>query len=431
MSILQKKKYHPRFICIIIINCCFLSAHTTDINILSTGALPDGKTVNSIAIQKAIDSCAATGGGKVVVPAGVFVSGSLQLHSGIELHLQSGAVLMGSRSMADYPLGSLLVAKGCTNVQLTGTGTINGSGDAFYDQNFQPLQRPLPFLLFDSCRFLRIRDVKVVNSPSHVFRIVKCSEVVIDGIYLNNPERSPNTDGIDLVDSRNVYISNSTLITGDDAICLKSHFGKVENVTVTNCTIQSDDAAIKCGTGSKDTIQHCVFSNIVIRNTRYGLALFMQEGGVYRYLLFNNISIQTGGRNKNHYPVFVDVDRKRAGEKLGRIENISFSNLQIETRGNILIAGQPSAPLRHISLHNISMRVRDCHDLSKQKKPRGNKNTPVFADTKDLANVNAHVVIAYVDGLYGNGVQVVDECKPVLRKPQVEIGITAKTNRNR
>jgi hypothetical protein len=325
-------------------------------------------------------------------------------------------VLLGSRSLTDYPLGSLLVAKGCTDVQLAGSGIINGSGDAFYDQNFQPLQRPLPFLLFDSCRFLRIRDVKVVNSPSHVLRIVNSSEVVIDGIYLDNPERSPNTDGIDLVDSRNVYISNSTLITGDDAICLKSDFGKVENINVTNCIIESDDAAIKCGTGSKDSIQHCVFSNIVIRNTRYGLALFMQEGGVYRYLSFNNISIQTGGRNKNHYPIFVDIDRKQAGGKLGSIENISFSNLQIETSGNILIAGQPARPLKNISLQNITMLVRACNDLSKQKKPRGNKNTPVFADTKDLAPVAAHITLGYINGLVMEGVVVEDRCTTQRQK---------------
>jgi polygalacturonase len=412
----MNKAYTKLLLCL----CCLLgnqfTLFATDINILSTGALADGKTLNSIAIQTAIDECSKSGGGKVIVPKGVFITGQLTFHSNIELHLQAGAVLKGSTNIKHYPNRSFIIAKGCNDIQITGTGTIDGSGEAFYDANFQPLKRPQPFILFDSCRFIKLRDFKLINSPSHGFRIFNSAEVVVDRIYMNFAERSPNTDGIDIVDTRNVYISNSTFITGDDAICLKSHAGKVENVTVTNCYIQSDDGGIKLGTGSADTIQHCSFSNIVIRNTRFALAMFMQEGGVYRFINFSNINIQNGGRQKNVYPIYIDVDKKTAAGKLGLIEYINFNNLQIETRGNILIAGQPSAPLQNITLSNITMLVQNCDDVSKYKKPRGNRSLPVFADTKDLSAIAAHITLGFIQNLRWHEVQVIDNCISPKRK---------------
>jgi polygalacturonase len=404
---------------IVLLMVSFIVWHTLfaiDINILATGAVADGKTINTIAVQKAIDACSGTGGGKVTVPNGVFITGQLSLHSNIELHLQSGAVLKGSTNINHYPNGSFIIVRGCNNIQITGMGTIDGTGEAFYDANFQPLPRPQPFILFDSCRFIKLRDFKIVNAPSHGFRIFNSAEVVVDGIYMNFAERSPNTDGIDIVDTRNVHISNSTLITGDDAICLKSHASKVENVTVVNCFIQSDDGGIKLGTGSADTIEHCTFSNIIIRNTRFALALFMQEGGVYRFINFNGISIQNGGRQKNVYPIYVDVDKKTQQGKLGLTEHIHFNNLQIATRGNILIAGQPSAPLQYITLTNIFMLVENCDDVTNYKKPRGNRKLPVFADTRDLSAKPAHITLGFIKHLRLNGIQVVDKCNGVKRK---------------
>jgi len=401
----------------------FCNANTV-YDITYYGAIADAKTTNTIAIQKAIDACNANGGGTVLIPKGTFISGQLSLHSNIHILLQADAVLKGSKNIFDYPNGSFIIAKGCTNIQITGLGTINGSGEAFYDANYQPLARPQPFILIDSCRFIKLQDFKIINSPSHGFRILNSSEVLVNGIYMNFAERSPNTDGIDIVDTKNVYISNCTLITGDDAICLKSHNSKVENVTVTNCFIQSDDAGIKLGTGSTDTIQHCIFSNIIIRNTRFALALFMQEGGVYRFINFNGINIQNGGRQRNVYPIYIDVDKKLETGKLGLIEHINFSNLQIDTRGNILIAGQPTAPLRYITLNNISMLTENCDDVTTYKKPRGNKKLPVFADTKDYSNKKAHITLAHIKNLYLSNINIIDKCTSIKRDKYFKLDVS-------
>jgi polygalacturonase len=395
-----------------------------EVNIVNFGAKGDGKTINTAAIQKAIDVCSANGGGRVLIPVGEFLCGQLTFRSDIELHVAAGATLKGSSLMNDYPDNSFLIARGCRNIIISGMGTIDGNGTFFYDSAFQPLTRPQPFILFDSCRYIKLRDFKIVNSPSHGFRIFNCAEVTVDGIYMDFAERSPNTDGIDIVDTRNVYISNSTLITGDDAICLKSHAAKVENVTVVNCYIQSDDGGIKLGTGSADTIQYCTFSNLVIRKTRFALALFMQEGGVYRYINFNNIQIQNGGRQKNVYPIYVDVDKKTQEGKLGLIEHVNFSNLQIETRGNILISGQPGSPLKNITLSHITMRVSPCDNLSAYKKPRGNRKLPVFSDTRDLSSAPAHITLGFIQNLRMYEIRIIEECADNRRKKFYKVKVS-------
>jgi polygalacturonase len=261
-------------------------------------------------------------------------------------------------------------------------------------------------LTFDSCENIKIRDVRLIESPSHVIVLDKSRFVEITGITLLNHEQSPNTDGIDVTDSRDVFISNCYMESGDDLICLKSQTRMVENVVATNCTLVSDDAAIKLGTGGHVGTRFCTFSNIIIRNTRYGIALFQMDGGIYENLLFQNIIIETGSRNKNRYPIFVDIDKRRADGKLGSINNVQFIGLQIITDGNCLIAGQPEAPLSNLTLKDVTMTLTGINDVSTFKKPRGNKTLSHFADMKDLSNRAAHFTIGYVNGLNMENVKI-------------------------
>jgi hypothetical protein len=123
------------------------------------------------------------------------------------------------------------------------------------------------------------------------------------------------------------------------------------------------------------------------------------DGGVYENCSFQNIIIETGGRWTNHYPIFIDIDKRVDMSKLGIIRNIQFQNLQIMTAGNVLIAGQPNAPLQNIMLKDIYMTLTGLNDLSKQKKPRGNKSLKRYPDMKDLSPVSAHFTLGYIDGL--------------------------------
>ncbi|MCU0420172.1 MAG: glycosyl hydrolase family 28 protein [Cyclobacteriaceae bacterium] len=395
---------------------------STTYNIADYGAKGDSVTLNTQAIQKAIDACAAAGGGSVLFPPGKFLTGTIRLRSNIDYHFANGAMLVGSGDINHYnkPEGEhnimlislpqpaattetlrvLIDATSVENVTLSGQGTIEGNGQRFWDADFQALERPVPWISFRQARNITIRDVTFQNAPSHVLRFAKSEGIVVDGIKIRNHPKSPNTDGIDIVDTRNVHIVNSFISTGDDAICLKTDVGGlVENVVVTNCIIESDDAAIKFGTGSASTTRYCSFTNNVIRKSRYGISLFMLEGGVFEGNRFSNLIMTGGSRHKHEYPIFIDVDKKRPTDAYGAIRNTSFTHLTIASSGKILINGRPEIPIENLHLENISFSVQQEADFSKATKPRGNKNFPKLESAIDRSPVAAHVTLGYIDGL--------------------------------
>lgn len=218
------------------------------------GAVPDGKTNNAKAIQATIEAVAHGGGGTVYVPPGRFLTGGIVLRSHITLFLDAGAVLLGSQRLEDYqyhpgpPVEAdangrhLIFAQGCDNIEIAGTGTIDGQGAAFWARTgrAQPAtdelwrdviamdwkagtpRRPSPMLEFALCTNLRIRDITLMNPAGWTLRPVACNSVFITGIRIRNPIYAPNSDGIDVSCSENVLISGCDIAAGDDAICLKS-----------------------------------------------------------------------------------------------------------------------------------------------------------------------------------------------------------------
>jgi len=235
------------------------------INGIAFGAVPDDDALDTAALQAALDAAHAQGGGTVVLPAGTFDSGTLRLRSNVTLHLGPGATLRGSADLADYDPDHphLLYGKGVERVALTGTGRIDGQGRAFWrevegDDDLVAGQdeRPWRFVRFEQARDVLVRDLTFENSPSHTLYFYQSRGVRIAGVTIRNPKRGPNTDGIDLQGTSDVRISDCHIATGDDAICLKGNAGVTEHVTVTNCYLESDDAAIKFGTGSRHAIRY-------------------------------------------------------------------------------------------------------------------------------------------------------------------------------
>ncbi|KER09558.1 MAG: hypothetical protein HY22_10645 [[Candidatus Thermochlorobacteriaceae] bacterium GBChlB] len=413
--------------------CCFfaptLSAQKPSLNVLDFGAKGDGKTLNTRFLQAAIDSCDKRGGGAIVIPAGKFLTGTLFLKSNLRVHLEAGCELVGSANLADYDSAHkhLLYGAGIANFSLTGQGVIEGNGKAFWDEKYNPLDRPAPWILLEDATDISIRDVKLQNSPAHVVALIGCNRVVVDGITILNDMRSPNTDGIDITSTSNVMISNCFISTGDDAICLKVSDGTrnaalsddvggdkgkdkpTENVVVTNCIIESDDAALKLGTGSGTRISHCRFSNCIIRNTRFAVALFMKDGGVFEHIDFSNLTIETRSRYATEYPIYIDVEKREESGRYGKIRHIKFSNLNITTRGNCLIAGQPDAPLEHLTLEGISMHVAQGVDVSTFKKPRGNRKLGDIKGSVDFASIPAHITIGCAQKVAVQGVSIFAE----------------------
>jgi polygalacturonase len=427
-------KYLPLILVAVAIAACNSKKNEHIFDITDYGAVGDSATLNSAFIQKAIDACAKKGGGIVVFPAGKFVTGTIVLRSNIEYHFDNGAMLIGSTSIEHYnkPEGEsnvmlisntqqvppvqqalrvLLDGSGIENVSFTGHGIIEGNGKYFWDAEFKALERPEPWINFKNSKNISFRDITFQNSPSHVLRFANSEQIVIDGIKIFNVPKSPNTDGIDIVDSHHVSIVNSFISTGDDAICLKSEDEFVENVVVTNCIIESDDAAIKFGTGSRTGMRFNSFTNCVIRKSRYGISLFMLEGGLFEQNNFSNLVMEGGSRHEQEYAIFIDVDKKRPTDGYGFVRNNSFSNLKISTTGKIMVTGRPEIAIESIHFNNITFHLTKEADFSGAKKPRGNKNFPNLETSIDRAPIPAHFTFAYINGLYLDNVSITYDFK--------------------
>ena len=395
----------------------YANADSEVFNVKSYGAVGDGRTRCTTAIQKAIDMCAVRGGGCVYFPPGSYLTGTLILKSNVSLKLEAGATLLGSKDMSDYEPPYLIYAKDARNISIRGGGVVNGQGEIFWRGKRRPYKRPSKMIQLEDCRDVRIEGITLTNSPNWTLNLVRCDWVFIDGITIHNFREAPNTDGIDLSSSSNVFISNCYIDTGDDAICLKANETDkpCENIVVTNCILISDDSALKCGTGSKGTIRHCVFSNIIIRNTQYGIAFYMKDGGSYEDIQFANINIETtklaetdkGGRNI--FPVFMDIEPRDAKTALGTIRNIVFRDMTIKTQnGNCLIQGAKDKPLEDITLQNVRMQVLSRVDFSGRTKPRGTRTLKERAPN-DYADVPADFTFAHIKGLTLENLFIRDE----------------------
>jgi hypothetical protein len=384
-------------------------------DIVDHGAIPDDALLDDRAIAAAIAACGGKGG-TVHVPAGVFLTGGVRLVSNMTLHLGGGAVLRGAPDLAAYTrfetgdeegARGVVLGQNVRGVVISGSGTLDGNGGRFRTD----LSRRPDFTLgLMGCSNVRVRDVHLVDPSKYHVRMNDCDDVVHDGVTIRADMLSPNSDGIQIRDSADVRIANCLIETGDDAIVLKSRRRMVERVTITNCNLVSDDAAIKFGTGSAPGIRHVNVSNVTITGSRYGVALFMQDGGVYEHNRFSDLVIATGGRHAREYPIFVDIDTRQPDDPRGwgRIRGLSFDGIDVVTRGNLLIQGQPGHDIEDLSLSNIHVRVVDRVDVTAvHGKPRGNKAHAPRTGAADHSALNGHIVIGHADGVALSNVRAV------------------------
>jgi hypothetical protein len=259
-------------------------------NIRDHGAKGDGKTLNTKAIQLAIDKCFNDGGGTVLIPAGEFLSGTLELKSNVTLHLSAAAKLLGSPKREDYTAGKgvpsgngnivFLYAVNANNVSIEGNGTIDGNGLAFYNgkgDNTGPGQHGIggnfdrPHLgIFYQCTQLSMYAIFCTASAYHCFRILGCKQVHIDGVRIYN-RVNRNNDGFHFNNSEYVHLLNSDVQCQDDACAL---FGSNKFVTITNCTFSTRWSVFRFGGGQS---QNIAVSNCLIYDT-YGCPIKISAG---------------------------------------------------------------------------------------------------------------------------------------------------------
>lgn len=344
-----------------------------NVNIQDYGAVADGITVNTRAIQAAIDA-AAQEGGRVTVPTGVFLTQALTLRSHVELYLEKGARLLATlRVPEDFPEKAFIYAEGAEDITISGCGTIDGHADDPSYQRFRVNDEIRPnCIVLKNCRQVAIRDIRIQHSGCWTLRLWGCDGVQIRGITIECLKQG-NNDGID-VDARNVTISDCLIACDDDGICLKSDIPGFlpENIVVTNCVIASNCNPIKLGTSSYAGFKNVAFSNIVIRPTpesniwdwseHYrkiapgtctglaGIAVECVDGGTVENISFDNI-IMEGVIT----PIFVCLNH-RHGEK-GVLRDLKFRGITAKANGIIpcLISGVPGNAVEDILLRDITV----------------------------------------------------------------------------
>ena len=231
-----------------------LAQPITQFNVKNFGAAGDGVRPDTEAINKAIVAARDAGGGTVLVPAGNYVSGTIQLQNNVTLWLDAGATILGTKNLADYHWpeggrewdGSMVLANGVHNVALMGRGTI--SGQNLMNPRGEERIRGPHAVLFNNSKDIVVRDITIKDAGNYSLILRSCERVNIDNFTAYN-----GYDGINMHDVRQATISNSKLYTGDDSLA----GAYWENVTVTNCILNSSCNAIRVG-GRNVLINNCL-----------------------------------------------------------------------------------------------------------------------------------------------------------------------------
>lgn len=344
-------------------------------NVAQYGAVADGVTLDTAAIETAVDACHRSGGGRVLVPAGRYLVGTVRLKSNVTLELAAGATLLGSTDKAHYSQRAVVYADGQENIALVGRGVIDGQGG-------HPVYRPenpynglpgRPFLVQTiGCTKLKVEGITLRDGATWAFRCDACDDVFINDLTIHSRVNA-NNDGIDLVDCQKVRLANCALDCGDDALCLKSESERgCQYITITNCVIKSESNAIKFGTASVGGFRDVAISNCVLHDTRLsGIALEAVDGGAIERVAISNITM----RNVNG-GIFLRLGKRR-GETPSVLRNVVIANVEAtgigcwrpdesaayykETRDPLIglsLAGLPDHPIENVVLRNVRLRFQ-------------------------------------------------------------------------
>lgn len=357
----------------------------TTFDVRDFGALGEGKFADTVAIQKAVDAASAAGGGTVVFQRGTYLSGSIQLKSGVNLHLEKGAMLLGSQTRTDYfklNFFALVWADDAEDISISGSGAIDGQGKKLAAGYELPVtqgnswpdaregERPV-IINFRNCRRVAVRDVTLRESACWVQLYRDCDEVLIENIKVRTMAAITN-DGLDIDGCKNVVVRGCDIDSEDDGICLKSSRRACDNVLIENCRVRSSCNALKFGTASFVGFKNIVCRNLVIYDTYLSaIALELVDGGVMENVQISNVQI-TDTSN----PIFIRLGHRNSAGPVGSVSNVTLSNITAEipnrprsamnkfptawrhrcqTLVTASITGQPGFPVRDVTLKNISI----------------------------------------------------------------------------
>ncbi|MFV0574506.1 MAG: glycoside hydrolase family 28 protein [Vibrio sp.] len=341
-----------------------------------------GNTLVTELIQKRIDEIAASGGGKLIIPAGRYLCSSLVLPSNFELCFEPGAELIASdniedyyhvttQSMAELSYRALIYAKDATNVTING-GLLIGQGEKWFAKEADAAGYRMPeserprMLVMEDCDQITLRDLKIYHSPMWTIHLACCRDINIDNVKIENDLHLANTDSLDIDSCHHVRISNCYFSAADDGVCIKTtkkNFGRwmnTQNVTVTNCVIRSRGGAIKVGTETFGNVENIVANNITVFDSNRAVALVSRDGGHLRHMIFSNITFESRLCAANHWgraePVGISLRYRNPDITPGNIENIIFQNLTGTSQGAISLYSEVDNAISGISFNKVSLK---------------------------------------------------------------------------
>lgn len=365
-------------------------------NALDFGAVGDGQSVCTAAMQEAVDACAAAGGGKVIVPAGRYLTGPIFLRSNIEFEVYAGAQLLFANDFKVIPAirflpdsspsyASLFTGVDLENVSITGRGILDGQGERWWeafctrekrkksnsgetDSAESMLKWGRPHMIrFLRCNNIAVHGVTLLNSPSWNIHPILCENVRIDGVTIKAPVDSPNTDGIDPESCRDVQISNCNISTGDDGVIIKSgtryqeHGIACENVVVNNCMFGTGRAAVGIGSETSGGVRNVVISNCVCDGTLRGLRIKTARGrgNVVENVHVSNVAMRNVAEAISITMFYSGGNRhvaQAANELTPTLRNLHMSDIVASgVKQAALIEGLPEMPIQELSIKDFAV----------------------------------------------------------------------------
>lgn len=385
-----------------------------DYNILAFGAIADGKTLNTTAINKAIETCSAQGGGRVIVPEGTFLTGRVYLKSNVNLFLTEKSTLLFSRNPEDYPIvltrwegmelmnySAFIYAYGEKNIGLTGTGTIDGNSDnehwwnwngaprfgwkegmgnqraarkKLHDQTHEKLNarkriygkgdylRP-NFVQPYNCKNVVISGIKVVNSPMWCLNPVLCENLTVENVKVIS--HGPNNDGCDPEACKNVLIKNCYFDTGDDCIAIKSgrdddgrDIGKpAENHLIEGCTFKAGHGGVVIGSEISGGAKNIYAINCIMDSPELDRVLRIKtssaRGGIIQNVFMKDVKVGT----YKEAAVRCNMFYEQPGNFMPTIRNVWVENMEVERGGKyaLLINAYKESPVTNIRMVNCNI----------------------------------------------------------------------------
>ena len=375
------------------------------LSITAAGAVGDGVTLNTAAIQKAIDQLAAKGGGTLVIPPGEFLSGAIFLKPSVNLHLDKGAVLQGSTNIEDYPeletrieghfqfwIPALVNGSNVHHLRITGEGTIQGGGKPFWDEFWSrraadnkttnlDVKRPRNIFIRDS-KDVKISGISLRQSGFWNLHLFRCQNVSVENMDIQSQRRAPSTDGIDIDSCQNVTVRGCYISVDDDNIVLKGNKGTSalddktippdEHICVEDCTFGLGNSALTLGSEAT-LVRDVVIENCKLTGTEKNCILKLKlrpdTAQHYEIITARNITVENPAAQLvsiQGLMQYFDLQGNPAPEHL--VTNVMMSGITGTLQGFGQVDGPAKSTVANLTFKNINVTLQNPEVMIKNVK---------------------------------------------------------------